>query len=228
MNIVFGPVVSFFNGNADDGDSSNGGPGRYQGSVPGGAIDGSTSVYADGPGSGAPSSFVLSARADGRSTSNGDHAPEAVAYANVIQAFSVVAGTTGLPLLDALVNWLFPTAKVTASISVTAKVDLGSGIGDVTVDGTIIGGPAGGNPIKLALTHTYHVETNPASAAQIDVSRDGALLTTISNPGIFTDHVTATAALPPGSYLLDLSLKVSESFDGHAGLLGIASTQMAW
>jgi hypothetical protein len=230
MRIVFGPTTCAFNGRADDGDSSNGGLGNFQGSAPGGCSDARTSVHTGGPGSGAPNSFELSCRADGWSGSNADHAPKARAYASVTQAFSLVGMTTSLPWLNALLN-RFLRRSVTANVAVTAKVELGVGIGDVAVDATIVGGPAGGAagpPIKLALTRTYHLETNPASAAQIDVSRNGTLMTTISNPGTFTDQFAATAALRAGSYVLDLSLQASDTFDGRADVMGIARTSMLW
>jgi len=231
MRIVFGTTACSFNGRADDGDSSNGGPGNFQGSVPGGCSDARTSVYANGPGSGAPDSFELSCRADGRSGSNADHAPRARAYASVTQAFSLVGFTTSWPWLNALLNRFLNRRSVTANIAITTKVELGSGIGDVTVDGTIVGGPTGGaagTPIKLALTRTYHLETNPTSAAQIDVSRNGTLITTISNPGTFTDQFAGTAVLRPGGYVLDISLQASDTFDGHADVMGVARTHMLW
>ena len=228
MIISIGPSTTLFTGFADDGDPTNGGPGRYSGGGPGGCTDAGANTYADGPGGAAPQWYMLSARANGQTGSHANHAPKAQAVASVTQAFSVDP-VSGMGLVGWLANLIDRTRTVALEINIVAKADYGTGIGDLVISAMIVGGPpAAALSIQHTVSHAYHFSINPGDFTKIDVLKDGAPLRVIGNPGIFTDKFSTSVALPEGSYVLDLMLDISDSFDGRVQFMGIASTKVAW
>jgi hypothetical protein len=228
MIISIGPSTTLFTGFADDGDPTNGGPGTYSGGSPGGCTDAGANTYAEGPGVGAPQWYMLAGRANGQSGSKASHATKAQAVASVTQAFSVDP-VKAMGMIGWALNLIDRTLTVTLDVNMVAKADLGTGVGDLVFTATIVGGPPmAALSIMQTLSHAYHVSMNPGGTAKIDVTRDGAPLPAINNPGILTDRFSGSFVLPEGSYVLDLMLDISDSFDGRVQLMGIASTRVAW